>query len=268
MSKLIIFDTETTGLNEEDKIIQVGAIISELGNPNYFEAPYNELCSTDIPIKIESMSIHGIRQSDIEYKPKFNQTKFKKRFDELNDDKNYLIAHNLEFDKKMLEKEGYKDKIKCKLIDTYKCALVLYDIGDKIGNYILPNYKLQTFRYMMFTDEIEETEANKYGIKIKAHDAIGDVIILKLFLTELYKKTKKIYKLNNSTDVFNKMVELTQEPIPIEKIRFPIGDNKGKKIIEINKENPGLLTWYVNKFKNPDIEIINAIKMLQKIDDN
>ena len=81
MAKLIIFDTETTGLNEEDRIIQIGAIISELGNPNYFEEPYNELCSTDIPIKIESISIHGIRQKDIDGKPSFLETKFRKRFD-------------------------------------------------------------------------------------------------------------------------------------------------------------------------------------------
>ena len=54
MSKLIIFDTETTGLNEEDRIIQIGAIISELGNPNYFEVAYNQLCSSEIPIKIDA----------------------------------------------------------------------------------------------------------------------------------------------------------------------------------------------------------------------
>ena len=76
MSKLIIFDTETTGLNQEDRIIQIGAIISELGNPNYFEVAYNELCSSEIPIKIEAMSTHGIRQNDIKNKPLYNETKF------------------------------------------------------------------------------------------------------------------------------------------------------------------------------------------------
>ena len=60
MAKLIIFDTETTGLNEEDKIIQVGAIIAELGNNEHIEK-YNELCSSEIPINTEVMTVHGIR---------------------------------------------------------------------------------------------------------------------------------------------------------------------------------------------------------------
>lgn len=264
MSKLIIFDTETTGLNEEDRIIQIGAIISELGNPNYFEEPYNELCSTNIPINIESISIHGIRQKDIDDKPSFLETKFRKRFDELNSEENYLIAHNLNFDKKMLEKEGYENKIKCKLIDTYQCAKHIYEIGDEIGNYKLPNYQLQTFRYMMFTEKIEEAEARKYGVEIKAHDAIGDVVILKLFLVELYKETKKIFELDNPKDIMNKMVELTQKPIPVEKVRFPVGEHKGKKIIDIEIENPGLLTWYIEKYSNPIMEVVNAIKELRK----
>jgi hypothetical protein len=93
---------------------------------------------------------------------------------------------------------------------------------------------------------------------------IGDVVILKLFLVELYKKTKKIFELDNSKDIINKMVELTQKPIPVEKVRFPVGEHKGKKIIDIEVENPGLLTWYIEKFQKPDIEVINAIKELRR----
>ena len=235
MSKLIIFDTETTGLNEEDRIIQIGAIISELGNPNYFEEPYNELCSTDIPINIESISIHGIRQKDIDGKPSFLETKFRKRFDELNNEENYLIAHNLNFDKKMLEKEGYENKINCKLIDTYQCALHLYEIGEEINGYKLPNHKLQTFRYMMFSHEEEDDEARKYGVEIKAHDAIGDVIILKMFLVKLFLKTKEKYQIKNSQDIFDKMVELTQKLAFVNKF-ININDlNKKLQLTEIEK---------------------------------
>ena len=42
MAKLVIFDSETTGLDEEDRIIQVGAIILELENKDKVEI-YNEL---------------------------------------------------------------------------------------------------------------------------------------------------------------------------------------------------------------------------------
>ena len=262
MSKLIIFDTETTGLEEEDKIIQVGAIIADLKNSKYSKV-YDELCSSEIPIKIEAMSIHGIRQKQIDGELPFSETDFIKELNQLNSEENYLIAHNLDFDLKMLEKEGFKNKLK--LLDTLQCAKHLYDIGDEIEGYNVPNHKLQTFRYMMFTQDDENTEAKKYGVEIKAHDAIGDVVILKLFLRELYKKIIQKYDIKNSIEIMDKMVELTKTPIPVEKIRFPVGEHRGKRIIEIEKENPGLLTWYITKFKQPQKEIVDAIKQLRKM---
>lgn len=62
---------------------------------------------------------------------------------------------------------------------------------------IVPNHKLQTFRYKLFSKE-EELEAKKYGVEIKAHDAIGDVLILKLFLKALFLRAKKVFDLENS----------------------------------------------------------------------
>jgi len=261
MSKLIIFDTETTGKEEEDKIIQVGAIVVDLKDSQYLKV-YNELCSSDIPIKLEAMAINGIRQEQIAGKKPFKETDFIKELNQLNREENYLIAHNLDFDLKMLEKEGFENKLK--LLDTLQCAKHLFDIGDEINNYKVANYKLQTFRYMMFTQNDENVEAKKYGVEIKAHDAIGDVVILKLFLRELYKKVIQKYGTKNPIEIMDKMVELTKTPIPVEKIIFPVGEYRGKKIIDIEKENPGLLTWYTTKYKNPQKEIVDAIKRLRK----
>ena len=244
MQKLVIFDTETTGIEIEDKIIQVGAIITELGKPQDFEV-FDELCSSEIPIKIEAMATHGIRQEDINDKPPFSETKFKKRFDELNIESNYLIAHNIDFDKKMIEKEGYENKIAFKLIDTLQCAKHLYELDEKIGKYRLPNYKLQTFRYIMFNHKEEELEAKKYNVEIKAHDAIGDVVILKMFLARLYEKIISKYKeaecLKTRQDVFDKMVELTKLPVEVKKINF--GKHNGKTVIEIESIDPGWIDW-------------------------
>ena len=238
MAKLIIFDTETTGLNEEDKIIQVGAIISELGNNEHIEK-YDELCLSEIPIKIEAMSIHGIRQNDIENKPFYKDTNFKKTLDNLNNNENYLIAHNLDFDLNMLKKEGFTNH--CKLIDTLQCAKHLYEIGEEINGYKVPNHKLQTFRYMLLEQEDEEKEAKKYGVEIKAHDAIGDVVILKLFLLKLYFRVKEKFNITNSIHIFNKMVELTTLPVEVKVINF--GKHNGKTITEIENIDSGWIDW-------------------------
>lgn len=231
MSKLIIFDTETTGLEEEDRIIQIGAIIVDLEDKNIIEPPYDELCQCNIPIKIEAMATHGIRQEELIGKPLYKDTKFKQRLDELNKEENFLIAHNLNFDLNMLKKEDFKNQ--CKLIDTLQCAMHLYAGGDKVGDYILPNHKLQTFRYIILTKQREDQEAKKYNVQIQAHDAVGDVVILKLFLEKLYLEVAKQYKINqiDKQTIFNKMAELTKLPAEVKIINF--GQYKGQKLLNI-----------------------------------
>ena len=50
MSKYILFDTETTGTQDEDKIIQIAAIIIDENKSLDF---FNQLCFSDQQIKIE-----------------------------------------------------------------------------------------------------------------------------------------------------------------------------------------------------------------------
>lgn len=234
MSKAIIFDTETTGLAEEDKIIQVGAIVVDSTNRDHIEV-YDELCSSDLPIKIEAMSVHGIREGQLLDKPNFIDTNFFKTLNELNNESNYLIAHNLDFDLGMLEKYDFQNQFS--LIDTLQCAKHLFEIGDEIGNYKVPNHKLQTFRYMLLTEDEEEKEAEKYEVEIKAHDAIGDVVILKLFFKKLIEKTMQKYNIKKYHDIMNKLVFLTKEPAEVKIINF--GQYAGKKISEIeNMKEP------------------------------
>ena len=253
MSKLIIFDTETTGLEKEDKIIQVGAIINDLDNKDSIEF-YDELCNSDIPIKIEAMAIHGIRPEKIKNKPFYKDTKFKKRLDELNNKENFLIAHNLDFDLEMLKKEGFNNNLN--LIDTLQCAIHLYSIGEKIGNYLLPNYKLQTFRYLLIDEEEELKEAKTYKVDIQAHNAISDVIILKLFLRKLYIKISEKYNIKEKEAIFNKMAELTKLPAIIKVLNF--GKYKGEKLIDIEKKDSNYIDWLFKEQekskKNNDIQ--------------
>ena len=237
MSKSIIFDTETTGLDEEDRIIQVGAITVDSRDKEYFEIQ-DELCSDDIPIKIEAMSIHGIRQVQVDGKPSFKESTFFKHLNKLNSEENYLIAHNLDFDLGMLKKEGFDNKMQ--LIDTLQCAKHVFEIGDEINGYKVPNHKLQTFRYMMLSQEEEDEEAKKYAVEIKAHDAIGDVVILKLFLKKLAEKVMKKYNLKRYIELMDKMVELTKLPAEVKIINF--GQYKGEKLLDI-EERTTLNKW-------------------------
>lgn len=234
MAKYILFDTETTGNQEEDRIIQIGAMIVD--DKEDIEV-YDELCSTVLPIKIDAMAVHGITPNMIENKGKFTATNFYKTLQSLNNDENFLIAHNLPFDLGMLEKEGFVSHLR--LIDTLRVA-----------KHLLSEQKSKALQYLRYALELykdEEAEANKYDITIKAHDAIGDVLVMKLLLSKLVALTKE--KFPNENPMI-KMEELTATPIFIE--TFPFGKYKGKKISDIYESDRGYISWMQ---KNMDLDV-------------
>ncbi len=235
MAKYIILDTETTGTGENDKIIQLGYMV--LGKPSEKVEVYNEFCSCDIPISLGAMETHHITPEMIEGKPVCTDMQAYKRLVELNSGDNYMIIHNAPFDLGMLEKEGFKNQMQ--LIDTLRCAKHLYMDQDF--------HRLQYLRYSLDLYKDEEEEAQRLGVVIKAHDAIGDVLILKLFMSALAKKVKAAYP---DANPMQKLVELTKEPVYLNKpLRF--GKNKGKTIEELVISDRGYIDWMR---KNMDLD--------------
>jgi len=229
MAKYILFDTETTGTQEEDRIIQVGAmIVDSKGKIEVFD----ELCSTVLPIKIEAMAVHGITPDLIEGKGTFVETDFYKTLQTLNNQENYLIAHNMPFDMGMMQKEGFQSNLK--IIDTLRVAKHLLKDSN--------SHALQYLRYSLELYKLEQEEAGKYNITIKAHDAIGDVLVMKLLLSKLVALTKEAFpKVNPMV----KMEELTRTPIFIEIFKF--GKHKGRKIEDVCNEDMGYINWMIDK---------------------
>ena len=71
MPKYILFDTETTGNSEEDRIIQIGLmVVHDKTNIEVFD----ELCSSEVDIKLEAMEVHNIVPEMLINKPPFQQT--------------------------------------------------------------------------------------------------------------------------------------------------------------------------------------------------
>ena len=234
MAKYVLFDTETTGASTEDRIIQIGAMI--VNSKTDIEV-YDEMCSCDVPIKIEAMEVHNIVPSVIEDKVPFIQTNCYRKILELNSVSNYLIAHNINFDLTMLEKEGFINNYS--LVDTLRCAKHLYPD--------MPYHRLQYLRYALELYKTEEQEALTLGVTIKAHDAIGDVLVMKLFLSKLVKRVMEDYPDYNP---MKKLAELTMTPVLIQTFKF--GKHKGKNIAEVAKEDSGYLNWMRSNMKDLD----------------
>lgn len=225
MAHYVLFDTETTGNQEDDRVIQFGAMV--IDQKGKVEA-YDEFCTTDVEIKIEAMEVHNITPDILEGKVTATETNFYKKLEELNSSENYLIAHNISFDMGMIKKEGFVNQYK--EIDTLRCAKHLF--SD------LPYHRLQYLRYALELYKTEEAEASKHGITIKAHDAIGDVLVMKLFLSKLVAKCREVYPDYNPME---KLVELTSTPVYIKTFKF--GKHKGKEVAAVAKEDSGYLNW-------------------------
>jgi DNA polymerase-3 subunit epsilon/exodeoxyribonuclease X len=236
MAKFVLLDTETTGTSQEDRVIQLGYIVLE---GKKIEV-YNDFCSTTPPISFGAMEVHGITPEMIANKPVCVETEAYKELENLNSESNYMIIHNAPFDLGMLKKEGFTCKMK--LIDTLRCAKHIFEDSEA--------HRLQFFRYQMGLYKEEEAEAKALGIEVKAHDAIGDVLVMKLFLTRLRMAVQEKFPGENPVE---KLVELTKKPVEIKTFRF--GKYKGKKIADIAIEDAGYLRWmYTNMDLDEDMK--------------
>jgi len=238
--KYVILDTETTGVSENDRVIQLGYMV--LGAKEI--EVHNEFYSSDVPISFEAMEIHGITPDMLENKPSCVNSKAYKRLCELNSDENYIIIHNANFDIGMLEKEGFVNQMR--VIDTLRVA-----------KHVLPDedaHRLQYFRYKLGLYIDEQKEADELGIVVKAHDAIGDVLVLKLFLSKLKDVVASTFVGENPVE---KMVELTQAPIFIHYFRF--GKYKGKTLQEIAISDAAYLRWMLKSMENLDEDMRYSI---------
>ncbi|MCF6244440.1 MAG: 3'-5' exonuclease [Sulfurovum sp.] len=229
MPKYILFDTETTGNQEQDRIIQIGAMI--VHNKDQIDV-FDELCSTEVPITLEAMEIHNITPDVIENQPLYNELEFVQKLEAYNDAENYLIAHNIKFDLSMVEKEGFDNNYT--LIDTLRCAKHL--LPDS------PYHRLQYLRYALGLYKTEGAEADKLGITIKAHDAIGDVLVMKLLLSKLVVLAKEQFP--EEPNPMKTLDKLTQTPVLMKTFKF--GKHKGKEVADVAKEDAGYMNWMKN----------------------
>lgn len=200
-------DTETTGVLEEDRIIQLSYLVCN--TEGKVEEVHNEFCLAPLPSKFDAMAIHHITPEMIADKPACTDLKGFARLNELNTPENVIVIQSAEFDLGMLAKEGFESKMQ--LIDTFRIHRYFYH-EDPHG--------LQYNRYALGLYKKEAVQMEELGVQISAHDALGDVIVLKNFYDHLLEKHTR-----------EQMVEMCSQPILME--IMPFGKHKGKRIEEV-----------------------------------
>ena len=119
--RILILDTETTGLNvEDDRIIEIGIV--ELHDNILTTNFFHEYINPQKEISLTAQNIHGISNEFLTSKPLFHEI-VQKFLDFIKNDT--IIIHNAEFDTKFLNKElqncGFKT-LKNDIVDTIKIA--------------------------------------------------------------------------------------------------------------------------------------------------
>jgi len=199
---LLFLDTETTNKDETARLVQLaykyeGSMV------------YNEYFKPPVPIDFGAMATHHITNEFVEIYPPFENSAAKMQVQSLLNNM-IMVAHNAEFDKAILEREGVKVP---KFICTLKLAHYFYD---------LPQYKLQYLRYWA-------------GIKLdaRAHDAEGDIKVLQEVFKHFYKileESLDFGEAEKTNKILEKMMEISAQPTVLKRITF--GKHKGKKFEE------------------------------------
>ena len=220
--KIIILDTETTGMMEKDRICQLSYLV--LNEEFEIEEIHNDLCTPPLPISFEAMAIHHITPEMLEDAPSCVQTKAYQRLLKLNSPANILVIQNAAFDLGMLAKEGFTSQMN--LIDSFRILRAYYPQDGT-------SFSLQYKRYQWGLYKEEEALTQKLGITINAHDALGDVIVLK----HLFERLCEEHSMPT-------MIILCSEPIILSHI--PYGKNKGKKFADVARTDRQDLHYMLN----------------------
>jgi len=252
---VLFFDTETTGIlkGEKGEIISNGSMIQlayrKIENGKKIDKNY--FFNTDTKIEIGSMAVHGIYPKLLKEKSKWEYLNDNIRKELENEFKNsILVAHNMDFDKDVMQKENIK--MWTKLIDTLKVAKtmwaewVLFDSQWNAPEYV----NLQYLRYYFELYEIKDKDGEFECTT--AHDAFGDVIVLENVFYKLFERIKE--KLNISdAEVLEIMQKITDKEFSMIKT-MRIGKYRWKSFEEVAKNDRGYLEWIVWADFTPDIK--------------
>lgn len=234
--KLIFLDTETTGNTKDDVLCQLA--YHELGSNTDFCQLYNP----GRPIPPEASAVTHITNKHVADKPKFTESPDYENIKKLLEaDDVIVVAHNAVFDLDMLQKEGITPK-------SFICTLRVARDIDTDGK--LPKYNLQYLRYAL-----------DLNIEAQAHDALGDVFVLRALFERLLAKMTEIH--GNEEVAIEKMVEISSHPSILRII--PFGKYAGRNLDEVVKIDRGYLEWLYEQKKGSDQNEEDWLYTLEKL---
>lgn len=221
----VFLDTETTGLDECDEVIQLSYVVSRGGK----RTPVNQKFKPGCKISYSAMAVHNITEEEVEGLERLSMdSNVLKWLNKINNSGTVIVGHNIDFDIAMLEKHGFKNNMQ--KIDTARCSRHLLKDAEQ--------YNLGVLYYQYGLYKSMPKMAVELGIdhrRLSSHDAMFDTLMVMLLTTLLMR-------LSGGPD---KLIELTKTPVFIESFNF--GKHKGRKVLEVAKEDPSYLEWMLKQ---------------------
>jgi len=233
-NKLLFLDVESTGVDTEDRLYQVAWKLHQ--------ETVNEMFKPPLPISHVASSITHVTTKDVAGKAPFIGSPTHAKLAQLAANNEIFIAHNAQFDLKMVSKEGITFK---QHICTLKLAHHI-DEGDMVKH---------TLQYLRYYYDLEIDLGD-----LAPHDALADIIVLEAVFKKLARSIQLKYSLTKEGTI-KKMLEISMNPVMLKKITFgKYSTAKGatpeqQLISNIAKNDKSYLVWLLNeKRKNPEGE--------------
>lgn len=175
MKPLFFLDTETTGL-KDPRLLQLAFV-------TYGVEPFNRMYKPPVPIEIEAMEINHVTEKMVADKPAFSADAQEVR--EILG-KGIVVAHNAEFDLRVLEAENV-------FIHDVICT-------KKVAKHLWPDLKAHRLQYLRY----------HFGIEIDAgaHEAMADVKVLQAVFAYCLKEMVVLH--NSEAKAIEEMVNLSR----------------------------------------------------------
>lgn len=228
MTRFVVIDTETTGIDPEvDRVVEIASVAVMPG----IETPWRvtrlraSLVNPARPIPPEASAVHHLVDADVVSSPSLDEAVGQVVPPLPDGNEMVIVAHNAAFDSKFLPQFSNKQWL-C----TYRCALHLYPDA--------PSHSNQTLRYWLglqppFT---QMDEANKRNAQ--PHAALFDAVTTAALLMQMLETNDADY-----------LCRLQFEPVLLATVRF--GQHRGKKWADVPLS---YLEWVLKQNFDTDVK--------------
>lgn len=237
MPKLLFLDLETSGLEEKDRICELAIIMQDQEKSSCFSS----LCRSKKKISKGAMALHHITNEMIKDALVCEKTEVYQKLLEYNNEDYVLITHNLQFNLKMLLKEGFESKME--VVDTLRCVKSLIPECE--------DFRLQFLRYELDLYQKEKLRAKAMGLELNAHRALSDAFHLQLLFETLQDYA-----------TLSQLIDISASPVLLEKFSF--GKYSGRYIEEIVNLDNAYIQWMLSNIEDMDEDLIYSLNYYLK----